>query len=75
MRHPLYLGWMMAFWFAPTMTVAHLVFALGSTAYILVGIRYEERDLTAEHGDSYRRYRESVPMLVPFLKRKKGVTA
>lgn len=73
-RHPLYVGWMMAFWFAPTMTVAHLVFALGSTAYILIAIRLEERDLVTEHGASYESYQESVPMLVPFSKSGKGAT-
>lgn len=68
-RHPLYVGWFFAFWATPTMTVAHLVFALMTTAYILVAIQLEERDLIAEHGDSYREYRRSVPMLVPSLRR------
>jgi methanethiol S-methyltransferase len=67
MRHPLYVGWFLAFWATPTMTVTHLVFALGLTAYILLAIRYEERDLIAEHGESYRRYREQVPMFIPRL--------
>ena len=67
-RHPLYVGWMMIFWATPTMTVAHLVFAIMTTAYILVAIQFEERDLVAEHPD-YREYQRSVPMLVPFLKR------
>ncbi len=64
-RHPLYVGWLLAFWATPTMTIAHLVFAVMTTAYILVAIRLEERDLEDLHGDTYRRYRESVPMLVP----------
>jgi protein-S-isoprenylcysteine O-methyltransferase Ste14 len=66
-RHPLYVGWLFAFWSTPTMTVTHLVFAAVTTAYILVAIQLEERDLLAAHPE-YAEYRERVPMLVPGLK-------
>jgi protein-S-isoprenylcysteine O-methyltransferase Ste14 len=66
-RHPLYVGWFCAFWFTPTMTAAHLVFALATSAYILVAIRLEERDLVDIHGDDYLEYRRRTPMLVPRL--------
>jgi len=66
-RHPLYVGMLIAFWSAPTMTLGRLVFALGMSAYILIGIGYEERDLLKYLGEDYRRYRERVPMLVPRL--------
>ena len=64
-RHPLYVGWLMAFWATPTMTLAHLIFALGTTAYILIAIQLEERNLIDYHGDHYRQYRKNVPMLIP----------
>jgi len=63
-RHPLYVGWLCAFWAAPTMTVAHLLFALATSTYILIAIRLEERDLVTAHPE-YEDYRRSVPMLVP----------
>ena len=68
-RHPLYVGWLFAFWSTPTMTFAHLLFSIATTAYILIAIKLEERDLVREHGDSYEAYRRSVPMLIPFRRR------
>jgi methanethiol S-methyltransferase len=65
-RHPLYVGWLFAFWATPVMTVAHLVFAVMTTAYILIAIQLEERDLVKAHPE-YTGYRRRVPMLIPRL--------
>jgi protein-S-isoprenylcysteine O-methyltransferase Ste14 len=74
-RHPLYVGWLFAFWATPTMTGAHLVFAIMTTAYILVAIQLEERDLIAEHGARYESYRRRVPMLIPGTARRDATPA
>lgn len=65
-RHPLYVGWLFVFWATPTMSATHLLFAVGTTLYILIAIRFEERDLVTAHPE-YAAYRREVPMLVPRL--------
>jgi protein-S-isoprenylcysteine O-methyltransferase Ste14 len=69
-RHPLLLGFIIAFWAAPTMTVGHLVFTLATTAYMLVAIQFEERDMVRFHGQAYVEYRERVSMIVPLPKKR-----
>jgi protein-S-isoprenylcysteine O-methyltransferase Ste14 len=68
-RHPLYLGLLLGFWFVPVMSAGHLLFSAGASTYILIGIGFEERDLVAQFGQRSRRYREEVGMLLPRIRR------
>ena len=67
-RHPIMVGFIIAFWSAPLMTMGHLVFAAATTAYILIALQLEERDLVTYIGDAYRDYKKRVPMLIPWTK-------
>ncbi len=73
-RHPLMVGFIIAFWAAPHMTIGHLLFAFATTGYILVGIQLEEKDLVALHGDEYRRYQQEVSQIVPMPPKKGAPT-
>lgn len=72
-RHPLYVGWLLVFWATPTMTSAHLVFAVTTTIYILMAIQWEEKDLVAIDGQAYEDYQQKVPMLVPGLSKENSM--
>jgi len=74
-RHPLYLGFILAFWGGPAMSAGHLLFAIGMTGYILVAIQLEERDLVRQLGERYVAYRQQVPMLVPGIRAPRSLGA
>lgn len=67
-RHPIYLGFMMIIWFVPSMSMTHFALSIGFTAYIYLGIYFEEKDLVAEYGQKYLEYRKRIPALIPFVK-------
>ena len=71
LRHPLLLGFIIAFWSTPRMTVGHLVFAIATTAYILIAIQLEERDMANIHGEAYKEYKQEVSMLIPLPKKSR----